>query len=122
MSNFVRKGQTVHFEAESDLDNKQLLRIGNFVGVVSNDYEEGDDAVLEITGARDLPMATGSGEDADIGDPLYFDESEGELTTDHNTGENAYAAVAQKSVGESDDQVRASLLGVALDESAVFDD
>lgn len=78
MKNFKHNGKTLNFTASAALTSGQLLAIGLLVGIVAGAYANGDEGVLNLEGVYEVPCK--STDVVAVGDQLYFDESEGELT------------------------------------------
>lgn len=57
MQNFIQPGNALDFVAASDLVGGQGLLLENTFGVVAGDALTGEDAVLDVVGVYDLPVA-----------------------------------------------------------------
>ena len=57
MKNFVQPGNSLDFVAAADLVGGQALLKGSHFGVVAYDALTGEDAVMDVVGVFDLPMA-----------------------------------------------------------------
>ncbi len=103
MLNVIQKGEILQLEAPEALDSGDPIMVGDLFCVAVKDLENGERGSFIVQGVVELPQA---GDTIGEGDTLYFDESEGELTTDDDTGANPRVGHAVEASGSSDPTVK----------------
>lgn len=116
MQNFVQKGDTLVVAAPAAKSAGDGVLVGGIFGVAIKDADNGDDVPIKLTGVFDLPKA--GSQEWEVGDKIYWDDSEDECTT---TASGNYAiGVAVKAVedGADDTTGRVRLDGVTTAQEA----
>lgn len=109
MRNFTAPGDRLTFTAAADISSGDGVLVGQIFGVVTGDVASGEQGTLSLTGVYSLPKATGQAWAA--GDPIYWDASAGECTTDPDAATLIGAATAVALAGDTSGTVR--LNGIA---------
>lgn len=91
MKNYVQPGNTVTFTASGTVTSGQPVTMGSLFGVAITDATSGQPFEAALVGVFDLPKAIGA---VTVGAKLYWDASEGEVTTDADSGANALIGAA----------------------------
>lgn len=78
---YWQKGETLDYTAtEEAVTNGQVVSLGNRIGVAGNDIAKGETGALHVTGVFIMDKAASMA--VTMGAPLYFNETEGEITTE----------------------------------------
>lgn len=73
MNTLINKGKSIEVAAPSGgYTSGQPVLVGSLVGVSANKYNQGDTAVIWLTGMHNLPKAA---EAWNAGDKLYWDDT-----------------------------------------------
>ncbi len=91
MKNFVQPGKTITVPAPAAVASGDAVFVGNLFGVAATDAAQDEDVEITTEGVFDLPKAA---EDIDLGDPLYWDDTAGVLTTTGTDNNLVGAAIA----------------------------
>lgn len=108
MQNYINSGDKLEVTVPvGGYTSGAIVQVGEFIGVSTGTYAEGDTAIVYLKGAFDVAKAS-----ADVitqGSFLYFDATAGELTTDDGTGSNALAGYAFEAAAGGETIVRVKL-------------
>ncbi|MFE3837914.1 DUF2190 family protein [Pseudogemmobacter sonorensis] len=111
MKNYVQPGNTVTFTASGTVTSGQPVTMGSLFGVAVTDATNGQSFEATLAGVFDLPKATGA---VTAGAKVYFDASEGKVTTDDDEGANALIGAAIEGAASDAITARVRLNGVAV--------
>jgi predicted RecA/RadA family phage recombinase len=104
MTNYIQEGKTIQVATPAGgYTSGDLVKVGELVGIAVNTTLEGETAVISLEGVYEVPKV-GSQAQA-IGVILYFDESEGHVTTATDSGTNRKAGYAHVAAGADDTTV-----------------
>lgn len=109
MRNYIQRGETITLSAPAALSSGQGFVVGAIFAVATTDAENGGEVEGLTTGVVELPKATT--DDVSLGAKLYWDDAEGELTTDDAEGANMAVGVAIEAAGNPSSLVRVRLNG-----------
>ena len=111
MRNFVQPGHAITaITPIGGVTSGDPVLIGNLFGIASTTQAAGEEVELSTMGVFDLPKAAVA---VTAGAIAYFDESEGKVTTDDDTGANPRVGVFVAAAADS-----ATIGRVRLDGSA----
>lgn len=112
MENYHQRGDIIDFVAGSTIVSGQLVAVGDRVGVAVTDIANGATGAVRVDGVCEVPKASPLA--ITQGATLYFDATEGELTTSTDgTGSlvNAAAGYAFAAALSADTTVLVKLNG-----------
>lgn len=78
MKKYVQKGDSLTVSAPVGVASGQGVLVGDLFGVAANDALAAEPVVITVTGVFELAKA---GDTIAVGELVYFDESEGTVTT-----------------------------------------
>ncbi|PCJ55880.1 MAG: hypothetical protein COA70_02030 [Planctomycetota bacterium] len=109
MKNYIQPGIALDFVAATDLVGGQGLLLENTFGVVAGDALTGEDAVMDVVGVYDLPMAA-------VSPPQFkkaFWDDAAKLVTDVSTS-NTLIGTFTKGGTSGDATINVRLSGYAV--------
>ena len=82
----LQDGEVINITAAADLTGGEIIAFGDRSGVVMNDAKTGELVGLQLEGVYQVNTKTA--DTVALGDTLYWDDGNGEATTDANSGAN----------------------------------
>lgn len=79
MKNFIQPGDVLTLIAPDDVVSGQGVLVGSLFGIAAYNATNGQPVECKLVGVFELPKAAGAIEQ---GDAVYWDDGEGEVTTD----------------------------------------
>ena len=110
MRNHIQPGNVLTFTAAAPVKSGDGVTMGALFGVAATDAATGQEFEAAVVGVYRLPKA---GDDIAAGARVYWDASEGEVTTTDDTGSNRPIGAATEAAGPSAATVAVRLDGVA---------
>ncbi len=107
MAQFIGNGNAVDFTPAADTPAGTVVVYGDRIGVTKRDIVADNLGALHFTGEYDFAKAVGASEAIAEKAVVYWDESEGQITT--TSSGNTLAGVATRSAGDDDTTVRVRL-------------
>jgi predicted RecA/RadA family phage recombinase len=99
MQNFIKPGDVVTVPAPAEVVSGQGVLVGSLFGVAQHDAESAADVELVLRGVFDMPKAD---EQAwTVGVRIYWDDTEGECTTDSDEAANKLIGVALEALADT---------------------
>lgn len=111
MKNFHQPGDTVTFTASVTVTSGQPVAMGSLFGIAVTDATSGQTFEAALVGVFDLPKATGA---VTAGAKIYWDASEGEVTTDADSGANPLIGAAVAAAASDAATVKVRLNGAVI--------
>lgn len=102
MKNYINEGKTLTYTATADIVSGQAVRVGTKIGVAVADIANGATGTLWMDGVFELPKK--SADTVTVGAALYWDNSNGYLTT--TSTDNTYAGYAVEAAGNGATKVK----------------
>lgn len=109
MKNYIQPGKVITLTAPKALASGDGFKVGDLFAVAAADAENGAEVEGATLGVYELPKATT--DDISLGAKLYWDDAEGEVTTDDAEGANMAVGVAIEAAGNPSSLVRVRLNG-----------
>jgi predicted RecA/RadA family phage recombinase len=104
MKNYIQPGQILSLTAPAGgVSSDDGVQLGQIFGVAVKDAAAGEPMELAVEGVFELPCKTT--DDVSVGDLLYWDDSESELTTTATANLLVGAAVDASGTSDSDVKV-----------------
>lgn len=98
MKNFVQPGNNITVPAPpGGVTSGDPILVGDLFGVATTTAAAGEDVAIATVGVYTLPKATT--DDAAVGAALYWDDANGEVTTDDASGANPFIGHAVTAAG-----------------------
>lgn len=110
MRNHVQPGNVLTFTAAAPVKSGDGVTMGALFGVAATDAATGHEFEAAVVGVYRLPKAA---DDIAAGARVYWDASEGEVTTDDDEGGNRPIGAATEAAGTAAATVAVRLDGVA---------
>lgn len=107
-STYIQPGDVLEIIATAAISSNDVVKTGSLIGVALGDAAIGETARISICGVFEASCP--SAEDITQGAPLYFDEAEGVVKLDDETGANALAGYAFGNAGAGVTTVAIKLL------------
>ena len=76
---YVQKGDVITIPAPKNLKSGDPVLLRSIFGFANADADEGEEVVVSVVGVYETPVDTGA--DVEAGQPIYFSEATGALTT-----------------------------------------
>ncbi|APG48476.1 DUF2190 family protein [Phaeobacter porticola] len=92
MRNYIQPGDSITVTATAAASSGDGVLMGSLFGIASGDAAIGDNLVLTTTGVFEMPKP--STDDLAVGDDLYWDDANGLVTNDDDTGSNPFIGLA----------------------------
>ncbi|EAR49944.1 hypothetical protein OG2516_17443 [Oceanicola granulosus HTCC2516] len=109
MKTYVQPGERITVTAAAAASAGDGVLIGNLFGVAFGDAEIGDSLTLATTGVYTMPKV--STDAFTVGAVAFWDDSNGVVTTDDDTGSNARIGLAVTAAGNPSASVNVRLDG-----------
>ncbi len=110
MKSFIQPGNVITVTAPvGGVSSGDGVLIGSLFGVAAYDADEGDNSEIQVTGVMALPKLTT--DTMAVGDPLYWDATNGHLTV--TATDNVLVGVAVSTAGSGATTVEIRLNGSA---------
>lgn len=109
MKNYVQPGDSITITATAAATSGDGVLVGNLFGIASGDAAIGDKLVLATTGV--FTMSKVSTDVIAVGAVVYWDDGNGLVTTDDDTGNNELIGLAVTTAGNPSGTVNVRLDG-----------
>jgi predicted RecA/RadA family phage recombinase len=97
MKNYVQAGEMMTVAAPADTQSGDLVVVGALIGVAAYDALSGEPVEIQTSGVLTLPKA--SADDVGVGDLLYWNSANSELTKTPGTDSKPLVGLAAKAAG-----------------------
>ncbi len=102
---YKQRGDSINHIPSSDISAGDVVVQEDLVGIAKLDIQAGQLGGLALTGIYDIPKATGSSEAITVGTKVYWDEVEGIVKADSETGANKYIGKVTLAASDDDESV-----------------
>lgn len=109
MKNFVQPGENITITATAAASSGDGVLVGSLFGIASTDAAIGDSLTLATRGVYSMPKP--STDVLAVGDPVYWDDAAGLVTTDAASGANPQVGLAVTAAGNPSSAVNVRLDG-----------
>jgi len=106
-ADFVHHGDSIDYTPDSDVTAGDVIVQDQLFCVARNDIDANDKGAIWPTGIYKLPKSTDSGSALTVGNKVYWDASNGVVTT--TVGSNVYIGKVVKAAADSDSDVSVRL-------------
>ncbi len=91
---FVQKGENIDFTAANDIEYMEIVPLTTRIGVALEAIASGETGTVSLTGVYEMPAASSLA--INVGDAVYWNETNGNIDKTKTGGIPAGIAVAEK--------------------------
>ncbi len=103
---FIQKGDNIDYTAAADIGYMDVVPLTDRIGVALENIANGATGTVTLTGVFEFPAATGSGKALTVGEKVYWDATNGVITSTATDNTFAGHAVAAKAASGTTARVR----------------
>ena len=105
---FVHEGDAIDYRPSEEKPAGSVVVQNGLVGVTKRPLKEGELGSIHLTGVYELPKATGSDTALSVGTAVYWNASEGQVTT--TATDNTPLGRVTAEAGDDDETVQVKLI------------